>query len=179
MSAPDPWEGLLDPGEEILWQGRPDAGVRIDTSRPMELLMGLFFMLFAVVWMNMASRAGGNFWMFGLIFFGIGFYNAIGVHLWKAHVRARTHYTLTNKRGFIATDVLGRRRLHSHAIDADSPVELTEGALSSVYFATERKRRKRGYSEIPVGFEQIADGREVYRHIRAIQQGRTGQGEQA
>ena len=34
MSAPDPWAGLLDPGEEILWQGRPERGFALDLSAP-------------------------------------------------------------------------------------------------------------------------------------------------
>lgn len=171
MNAPDPWQGLLDEGEEILWQGRPDPRVRMDTSQPMMIFMGLFFMLFSVVWMNMASRAGGFFWMFGLIFFGIGFFNSIGVHFWKAYLRAHTHYTLTSKRGFIATDVLGRRSLKSYPIEKDTEVELTEGDSATVTFARQRKRAKRGHYYVPVGFEYIKDGREVYRHIRAIQQG--------
>ncbi len=170
MSERDPWEGLLHEGETILWQGRPDSQPRIDFSRPMSLLMGGFFMIFSIVWMNMASRAGGFFWMFGLIFFCIGFYNSIGVHFRKAYLRAQTHYTLTSKRAFIATDVMGRKTLKSYPIEKSAEVELIDGPQATVTFAQQRKKTKKGYYSVPVSFEQIAEGREVYRLILSIQQ---------
>lgn len=169
--ASDPWAGLLDPGEEILWQGRPDGRPQVDFSRPAPMLMGAFFMVFSVVWMNMASRAGGYFWMFGLIFFGIGFYNVIGVHLWTGYRRAHTHYTLTTKRAFIATDILGRRSLRSYPIDPEAEIELIDGPLATVHFARVHRKGRNGGYHVPVGFERIAEGRAVYRHLRQIQQG--------
>ena len=170
-AASDPWSGLLDPGEEILWQGRPDARPHIDFSHPMMMVMGAFFMVFSLVWMNMASRAPGHFWMFGLIFFGIGFYNFIGVHFWKGFQRAHTHYTLTTKRAFIATDLLGRRTLKSYPIEQGAEIELIDGPLATVRFARVHRKGKNGGYYVPVGFERIAEGRTVYQHLRQIQQG--------
>ncbi|MFK7754787.1 MAG: aspartate carbamoyltransferase catalytic subunit [Sedimentitalea sp.] len=169
MSAPDPWEGLLDPDEQILWQGQPKAGFRLDTSNPMMIFMGVFFMGFSIFWMKMASQAGGYFWMFGLLFFGTGFYNSIGVHFWKSMRSGATHYTLTNKRGFIATNVMGRKTLTSHNITKTSPLELTEGALSSVTFAHIEKRNKNGHHSVDVQFQNIEEGRKVFALIRDIQ----------
>ncbi|MEM8578578.1 MAG: aspartate carbamoyltransferase catalytic subunit, partial [Pseudomonadota bacterium] len=94
----DPWDGLLDPDERILWQGRPDPAIKLEWGHPLGAFLALFVTGFSVFWMNGAAQAGGFFWMFGLLFFAIGLYMLAGVHFWKAFVRRRTHYTLTNKR---------------------------------------------------------------------------------
>ncbi len=168
--TPDPWQGILEPGEEILWQGRPDTRLRFDFSQPMLLLMGVFFMGFSLFWMSMAMRGGGPFWMFGLLFFGIGFFNAIGVHFWKTYKRTGTYYTLTNKRGFIATNLMGIKTLKSHDITADTVLELAEGKFDTVTFAQDRKSGKNGSYLVPVRFEYIENGRDVFGKIRNIQQ---------
>lgn len=172
MSENDPWAGLLDPDEKILWQGHPTPGVRFDLSQPMSVVIGLFFMGFSIFWMKTAAMAGGYFWMFGLLFFGIGFYNAIGVHFWKSFLRGQTHYTLTDKRGFIATNTLGRKTLASYPITAESDVTLSEGTRTSVYFHNKVKRSKNGTYTVPIGFEDIHDAREVLSLIRQVQQDR-------
>lgn len=170
MSESDPWAGLLDPDEKILWQGSPKPGFRLELSQPMMLVMGLFFMGFSIFWMNIASMAGGYFWMFGLLFFGIGFYNAIGVHFWKTLQRGQTHYTLTTKRGFIARNVLGQKSLVSYPVTADSDITLTEGTRSSVYFHRQVKRSKNGTYSVPVGFQDIENARQVLTLLRQVQQ---------
>jgi len=169
MSAPSGWEGILDDDEEIRWQGQPDGVIRMDLSQPMGIGMGLFFMGFSIVWMNLASRAGGVFWMFGLLFFGIGFYNAIGVHFWKTYLRRTTHYTLTNKRAFIATQPLGKRVLKSYPIAKDTSIELQDGTPATIIFARETHRGNKSSYKTNIGFERISDGQKVYGLLRDIQ----------
>lgn len=173
MSVPDGWRGLLDPGEKILWQGRPEPGVRLDLSQPMSLVMGVFFMGFSLFWMNIASQAGGFFWMFGLLFFGIGFFNAIGIHFWKSYRRRKTHYTLTNKQAFIATDLPGKKRLKSYPVTADSGLEFIDTNPPSILFSSEKKHRKNGIFRVPVGFEYITDARDVMQLIRDTRRGQS------
>ena len=170
MSVPDGWRGLLAGGEKILWQGRPEPGFRLDLSQPMLLVMGVFFMGFSLFWMAMASQSGGFFWMFGLLFFGIGFFNAIGIHFWKSYRRGKTHYTLTNKQAFIATDLFDKKRLKSYPINANTTIEFVDTSPPSLIFAQEPKRRKNGRYQVPVGFEFITDARDVMQQIRDIQQ---------
>ena len=162
----DPWKDLLDPDEEILWQGRPVAGVTLRDFRPLEAGMGLFFMGFSLFWMITASRAGGVFWMFGLIFFAVGFYNAIGAIFWKAYLRGHMHYTLTSKRCFIATDVFSRKELKTYMLNAGTELSLVDGPVGSVYFATDTKTGPNRKAEVQVGFEQIADPRKVMKLMR-------------
>lgn len=171
------WDDLLDPGETILWQGRPDPGFALHPIRPVQMGMGVVFMLFSLFWISMAEgitggmRGAGDaiqwFPKFGWLFFGIGAWNA-GLYLIWAHVvRQRTVYSLSNRRAFVATDlpVLGRR-LQSHPLDDGSPVELDDGVPGSVWFATHHVRTKNGSTRQRVGFERIAEARKVYHLIR-------------
>ena len=171
-TTPARWEDILDPGEVILWQGRPDGLFHLDAT---SIIMGLFgaaFAGFALFWMVMASAAGGWFWMFGLIHFSVGIaimaYGPIG----RPFMRRHTWYTLTNRRALIATDlpVLGKR-LHSYVITSDTPISMIETDLATINFATKQVRTKRGIRTDDIGFERIADGRKVMSLMRKVQTG--------
>ncbi len=174
---PEEWQGILDADETILWQGSPVAGVTFKAEQGvMGVLIGFFFMGFSLFWMSMASQAPGPFWMFGLIFFAIGFYNSIGCHFWHAYLRSQTFYTLTSKRAFIAKDVpLKGRTLKSYPITDTSVLEFDGGDPATINFASEERKGTKGsrYS-VDIGFERIRDGRTVMGLFRSIQ---TGPGE--
>mgnify|MGYP000577906430 CR=1 FL=1 len=171
------WDDLLDPGETILWQGRPEPGFALHPIRPMQMGMGVVFMLFSLFWIAMAEgitsgmRGAGDavswFPKFGWFFFAIGAWKAGLYLLWAHFVRQRTVYSLSDRRAFVATDlpVLGRR-LTSHPLDNGSPVALDDGMPGSVWFATRRIQTKNGSTSRRIGFERIKDARKVYRLIR-------------
>lgn len=169
MSVPG-WEGILDDGEDILWQGRPDTRIVFNPANVITFLFGLAFAAFALFWMIMAASAGGFFWAFGLIHFSVGFGISFGAIFWDAFKRARTWYTLTGPRAFIATElpVLGKS-LKSYPIDADTMLDFREGHPSSIFFAAEQRRGKNSTYTVNIGFQRIADGRAVYQIFRDIQ----------
>ena len=170
MSIPSGWEGILDKDEGIRWQGRPDAAVVWKLSNIPTILFGLAFSGFALFWMIMAAAAGGGFWMFGLIHFFVGIGISIGPVFWSAYRRRNTWYTLTNKRAIIATDLPTRGRiLKSYPISKDTVLGINTDDPASITFATERRRRKNGTYEVKIGFDRIADGKQVYTMIREIQ----------
>ncbi len=170
MSAPAGWEGILDEDETILWQGRPDTAVTWKWVHLFTGLFGLAFAGFAVFWMFLASSAGGQFWMFGLIHFFVGLAIGIGPPFASAWRRRHTWYTLTDRRAFIASDLpLRGRRLKSYPVDEDTPLDYQPGDPATVYFAHEMRRTKNGSRRHDIGFERIADGEDVYRLMRDIQ----------
>lgn len=173
LSAPeiDPaWQGILDPGESILWQGQPADRLRLEFRNAFEPLFFTFFTGFSIFWMWGASQAGGFFWTFGLLFFFVGSYSLVAQHFWKRHVRSRTFYTLTDQRAFIATETFGRRTLKSYPITRGTTVELSDGAPGSIFFATETVKDAEGGTTITrIGFELVNDFRSVYALIRQIQ----------
>ncbi|MEX0302823.1 MAG: aspartate carbamoyltransferase catalytic subunit [Leisingera sp.] len=170
MNSTDSWAGILDDGEDIIWQGRPEGGISMRPFSIFEAVFGLFFAGFALFWMTQAAKAGGSFWMFGLLHFSVGVGIVFHAVLWSAFVRRNSWYTLTNRRAFIATSLpLMGRRLKSYPLTGDTPLELVDGQPASVFFAERTKRGKNGSYTVPVGFERIAEGREVYRMMREIQ----------
>ncbi|MCB1334411.1 MAG: aspartate carbamoyltransferase catalytic subunit [Roseivivax sp.] len=166
------WEGILEPGETILWQGRPDGAVDLSPAMLFTGAFGLVFSGFAVFWMAMAARAGGLFWMFGLIHFFVGLAVALGPVLGRPLDRRHTYYTLTNRRAFIAKNrpILGKT-LASFPITADTPLDYRDGDPGSLYFATRHKRTASGSSRVHIGFERIFDAADVFAKARAIQRG--------
>ena len=60
-AQPEGGRGLLDPGERILWQGRPDGRLHFELGKLPQALFGLAFVGFALFWMVMVAQAGGVF----------------------------------------------------------------------------------------------------------------------
>lgn len=175
--TPEGWEGILDKGEKILWQGRPDGGFHLHFAHIFFALFGAAFAGFALFWMVLAYDENDYFWTFGLIHFTIGLIVMLAGPLGGPYLRRHTWYTLTNRRGFVATDLpLAGRKLKSYPIRPDTPVIFEEGELATVLFATERQFTKNGVSTRSVGFHRIRDGRHVLSLIRQIQNPRAKPG---
>ena len=174
MSTPPGWDGILDTGETILWQGRPDGRLQLRPQSWPAFLFGCFFAGFALIWMILASAAGGGMWMFGLIHFTVGLAVALGPNAWSAWRRRHSWYTLTDRRAFVATDLpLAGRGLASYPIGPTTRIVLTGGSPPSIHFATRTRRGKSGSYEVPLGFESLYDAPEVYALMRRIQRGET------
>ncbi|MEM6277390.1 MAG: aspartate carbamoyltransferase catalytic subunit [Pseudomonadota bacterium] len=169
----DPWKDLLDPGERIIWQGRPDPGFGLTTESYLMIPFGAVFTVFALFWMAMASMGSFIFSLFGLPFVAVGagmlFWGVYGPTLTRRH----TWYTLTNKRGFIATDLpLQGRKLTSYPIMGAELELIDSGGFETVNFAEKVTRtKKHGTSRVPIGFKRLEESREVYRLMRDIQRG--------
>lgn len=170
MSAPAGWEGILDEGETIVWQGRPDASIVMVPSRIGGFFFGLVFSGFALFWMVMAAQAGGVFWMFGLIHFFTGLGISLGAVFWSAWRRRHTWYTLSDRRAFIATDIPFKgRKLKSYPVTGDMVIDYKAGNFATLHFAQEMRRVNKSRKMVSVGFERIPDGDKVYRLMRDIQ----------
>ena len=175
------WGPYLDRGERILWEGAPVRGIRVRGADIGKSLFGLFFFSFAVFWVYMASsmsRGGPGpagfgliFPLFGLPFVAVGAYLLFGQYFWKAYVRSRTRYALTDKRAIVATNALGRK-LKSYPIGEGTRLEYEPGQEATIWFAEEERRGQKGRRyTVKHGFEYVEDGDELYRLMRRVQQG--------
>lgn len=172
MTAATGWEGILHPGETILWQGRPDPGFQITAGGVFEAVFGTVFAGFALVWMWLAASAPGGFWMFGLIHFSVGIGLIFHALFWPGFRRRHTWYTLTSERAFIATDLPVRgKTLKSYPITRDTALSLEDGPPGTIWFAHEYRRAKRGSRRVDIGFERIAAARDVLKLMTGIQRG--------
>ncbi|SHJ02748.1 hypothetical protein [Wenxinia saemankumensis] len=186
--APTPpagWEDILAPGERILWQGRPRAGIDWGRILSVEAVFGLVFAGFGLLWTGMAASMAppgdapalfSIFPLFGLIFVAIGLHQAIGRHVLDAWRHGRTWYTLTDRAAYIATQSLGRRNLRCIETGDWEDLRLEDGDPGTVWFARDRHqrpaRRRNGRMRparswtTPVGFRRIDDARRVFGLMR-------------
>lgn len=171
--VPEGWQGILDPGEKILWQGRPDTRVVFTLNQLPEIAFGLFFAGFALFWTVMATAMGGIFGLFGLPFLAVGLMILFKSNYIAAERRRYTHYTLTSRRAIIATAFpYAARKLKSYPIDAGSPLEFEDlGEVGSIIFSRiTRTGQESGHTTTETGFERIADAHHVWALMRHIQQ---------
>ena len=168
MTADNSWDGILDAGERVVWQGSPTGRLRLE-------FRSVFHVIFMAFWgaiptaMVIANPAA-LFLIVPAVFMGITLWFFVGQHFWAAHRRRNTFYTLTDRRLFVATSTLGKRKLESIPITRDLVIELDDkpegniwledGARTGVYVNGTKKKR---------GLEQLADARDAYRHLRAVQ----------
>ena len=167
------WAGIMAEDEKILWQGRPDGSVVFKPGNIVVFLFGLVFAGFALFWMIMASMAGGFFWMFGLLHFGVGVGISFGAIFWSAFVRRRTFYTLSDRKAYIATDLPVRGKgLKSYPIDGDTVLDFREGDPGSIYFAQETRRGNKGSTRvIDIEFERVENARDVFSILSKVTRG--------
>jgi hypothetical protein len=201
MTAGSGWDGILQPGETILWQGQPVPDLRWRDMISGRLPIGVFFTLFSLFWIGMATTMVASvegpvlpvllFPFAGLPFLAIGLYMLAGHVVWDALVRRGTWYTLTDRTAFVATEILGRRKLDHYPLAEMAGLELVDGVPGDVIFGSVthafpprvaaigrgRQQLVRTGTSQP-GFRQIAEARQVWRMIRdrraALAQGTEG-----
>ena len=176
MTAPGTeWDGILHPGERILWQGRPDGKVAFSAAGLVVSVFGLVFVAVAAGWtmvaLSIPGGAGVLMALFGLPFAGIGLYLTVGHWFVSARLRRRTFYTLTDRRALVGRTSRTGRTLDSHPIGPETELELIEGPPDTIWFAREVVRHDEGESIQLIGFERIADGRQVLALMRQVQRG--------
>mgnify|MGYP003676568696 CR=1 FL=1 len=198
MTTPPGWDDILEPGERILWHGRPDPALAIGPANIFVALFGTFFAGFAFVWMSLVAKGGSFLWVFGLLHLSVGVGIILAALFGPTWHRRHSWYSLSNKRAFIATKIpfLGRK-LNSYPITPDSSLHLIDGTPGTVMFhtnvstfrsATTRSVQMHGQPGIQVavpaggnsrartrttriGFERIQDAPRIYALMQKIQKG--------
>ena len=179
---PQDWAGILEPGERLLWTGRPVFGVTLRDFTERGSPGGLGAIIFGLLWYGLTdgmliSMPGGMrlmgpgpqqpmmdlvfqlFPYFGLLIAALGLWQLVGPGLKAVFARQRTWYSLTNRRAFIATAGLTGHKLQSWPIDAMEQVYLTDGDPGDVIFAEDRRivtfRDDRGHRQENLKTRQI------------------------
>lgn len=173
------WEGILDPGERVLWQGRPDGELRADLSDLRRTVFGAVFALAGLAWTVAVLRQGVPNGLMALVMplAGLAF-AALGLNLATGGIpfgvlrRRATSYTLTDRRAIVATEWLGRRRMQSFPLGPDTHATLDDGPPPAIWFARRFVTVDEGSVRTRQGFTHMgADARQVYDLIRRIQRG--------
>jgi len=166
-SVPEGWDGIMVPGERILWRGRPIARVKWLRVGIMAAF-GLAFAGFAVFWMVMAARSGAWFWAFGLIHFSVGL-GLAAVSILEERMRLQdTFYTLSDRAAYVASRTLLKgRRLDTYPITAGLELGLRGGdKAGDVVFGSRSRWTISGLRAVEVGFLDITGAPEVFAILR-------------
>lgn len=167
------WQGVLAPDERILWQGRPDPGIRLESEDISQTLMGLFMAAFALFWMWNAAQGSVVFALFGTLFLVVGGRQALQGNVIAAYIRSRTWYTLTSRRAIIATDMpMQGRRLSSYPLTPATEAQLVDGNPGSILFGAGFARK----ADRRAGFKLIPDARGVWAMIQQVRRENVGDG---
>ena len=82
---------------DLLWVGRPAAGIRFTRADLFALPFSLMWCGFAIFWEALAFRSGAPFFfrLWGIPFVAIGLYMVGGRFFWDAYRRSKTRYGIT------------------------------------------------------------------------------------
>lgn len=116
----------LEPGEHLLWAGRPASGVRFTRAEVLLVPFGLLWGGLAFFWEYSVLRDDAHVIMalFGMPFVVMGIYVIAGRFLVDAYRRARTAYALTDQRVLIISDAW-RHTVDSFALSSLSQIKLS------------------------------------------------------
>ncbi len=179
--VPDPagWAGYLEPGERVLWQGRPDGEMRADLSNPRRAVFGAVFTALALVWTVGVLRIGVPNGLMALVLplAGLGL-AALGVNLATGGIpfgvwrRRATTYSLTDRRALVATSWAGRRRLKAYPLGPATHAVFDDGPPPAIWFARGFTAHEHGSDTVRSGFSHLGpEARQVYDLVRRIQRG--------
>ncbi|WP_370208581.1 hypothetical protein [Pararhodobacter marinus] len=186
-SSPE-WDGFLEPGEQILWQGRPGTGIIWRDIAQAQSRIGLFVLGITTMflaaapsilpplsagWLQ-AGLAVAIWLVISLVWLG-ALYFALGRLALDAWIRRGTWYTLTDRAAIVAIEMFGRRMLRRYGMDEMRGIALEPGkrggpgnvwfAQDSVTYTTRSSqgvnvRRHTEYQR--VGFRRIDGAETVY-----------------
>jgi hypothetical protein len=111
------------PGEQVLWTGRPDPRVVIPGAAVAAIVIGLIFLGFGLFWVRRGDNAD-----VGLVPILIGAWLAVGGPIRDAHIRRRTTYLITDRRAVVMT---ARRMVDTPVLD--QPATVRRGRAGRVF----------------------------------------------
>ncbi|MCP4564910.1 MAG: hypothetical protein GY873_40520 [Bosea sp.] len=158
----------LDAGEQLIWWDRPDPRrYALKDFTPFKVFFLLFFVGFSIFWMHGASKSGGFFWMFGLLFFGAGLWGlAEPIRLYLS--APSVQYFLTDRRAAI---VVGSS-VKSTSVQNLRTIELDIGkdGIGDILFLENLVGDGDGGTRtVRDGFIGIGDATAVEREMRRLQ----------
>ena len=168
-TAPE-WQTVLDPGEPLLWQGRPSAGLNFTLAHALRLLRSAVMLSLFVYLVHNVSYGIANSRDVQVIVVLV-FFLPVPLDLIKSMITRRMQrYAFTPCRAIIATR-LGPfgRSIRSIPIIAATPLTLLR---SSILFSESPHWYTGLITSAPTaGFERIADAEAVFALMRHTQKG--------
>jgi hypothetical protein len=162
----------LNPGEHLLWTGRPRQGIYLQVTDifmiPFSLMWGGFAFFWEYMVLTKVPKTGHGllFPLWGIPFCLAGIYIIIGRFFYGAYVRKNSYYAITNVRVLIKKFSLWGVQLITFELTNLPQLTVTTAAngLTTVEFG--QRSYARG-APLPPKFEQIENGTRVAGLLRA------------
>ena len=165
----------LEPGEQLLWSGRPGQGLRLRRADAWAIPFSIMWAGFAVFWEAGVIRSGAPLFMrlWGIPFLLVGAYVVAGRFVVDAWHRRNTVYGVTDRRVIVCSGLFSRRTT-SHLLRLLPAITLSErrgGEGDVVLEAGDMNHVAAGGlvprgSSIPPALEFLPQARHVYEIIR-------------
>ncbi len=159
--------GLLDPGERLIWAGRPNALRYAFRKSTLTFLFGLLFFGFSLFWVYGATNQSGlPFALFGAPFVVVGL-GLVLSPLWHFVRGRRAAYLLSDRRAVIDISGFLPKRI-SVPLSQVSFVELksSSSGFGDVIFREIVTSSGEGSSVMRDGFMAVAEADRVERLLR-------------
>lgn len=117
---------MLEPGEQVLWIGRPGGGLRLRRSDRVRLPVALFILAVAVLLTRAVAPRDGLLAVLGAVWIAAALYLAAGRFAIDVGRRRWTVYAVTDRR-LIATGAWPRRWAAELPVDFPGPIEIETG----------------------------------------------------
>jgi len=151
-------EALLEPGERLLWHGRPDTNRLVRRQYGWCFFAGAFFGL-TLLWSYASWQRGTAVSLFVGLIFAAGGLAVVIAKAWEIVHARTTRYFVTNRRAAVAVGPRGKIA-ESYAANEIGAVEVKPvgDGLSDVLFNREpRLRGYRGVTTEGTGFYGLSD----------------------
>jgi len=171
--APTGWEDIFEPGEVLLWQGRPDPKIVWQKGHFLPAILGLSVAGLGILWIFFTPLGDGYASILGVFLLLLAAFLGIGPPVMSAMVRKATWYSLSNRRGFIAMnrEQVGRK-LSAYVIEPDFDIKFDGQDPATIMFAIEIRQPGSASYIAKISFDRIAEGQKVYDMMRSIQEGK-------
>lgn len=143
--------------EYILWKGRPERGNIVTSSDKIMIPFSIMWLGFAVFWEMTAITSGAPFFfaLWGIPFVGIGIYMFAGRFVYKAYLRDKTFYIVTNKKIIIKQ---GNKITMKDGRDLPPmDIEIHKNGNGTIYFAAQIGTRKGWHNHVYCILENLVD----------------------
>ena len=171
--APTGWEDIFEPGEVLLWQGRPDPAIVWQKRHILPVMLAISVAILGVIWIFFTPLGNGYTVVMGVVLLLLAAFLGIAPPVMSAMVRKATWYSLSNRRAFIAMHrpQVGRK-LATYVIEPDFEIKYDGNDPATILFAIETRQPGNASYLAKISFDRISDGQHVYGLMRAIQEGK-------
>ena len=171
------WDGILRPGERILWQGAAQSGEPYRQASPAQLIAGfaiiVIYALYSFRFADIAENRGEALILHAIsgTVIAVFLIHIFGKPMLDAYKVRRRFYTLTSRRAFIGSTPFGRRTLEEWPVNRAMAIEREDGLLRHVHFAGGSFRTRWDKDIEKIGFRNIPDAAHVHSLMLQVQEG--------